>query len=44
MVSYETRDGADYTIVKGNVGAGPEEEFRIELKGTHTLNGTNFTL
>lgn len=44
MVSYETRDGADYTIVKGNVGAGVEEEFRIELKGTHTLNGTNFTL
>ncbi|KRD96101.1 hypothetical protein ASE63_11805 [Bosea sp. Root381] len=44
MVSYETRDGADYTIVKGNVGGSAEEDFRIELKGSHNLTGTNFTL
>jgi len=44
MVSYETRDGTDYTIVKGNVGGTADEDFRIELKGSHNLTGTNFTL
>ncbi len=44
MVSYETRDGADYTIVSGNVGGTLEEDFRIELKGSHNLTGTNFVL
>jgi Ca2+-binding RTX toxin-like protein len=43
-VAYETRADGDYTIVKGNVDAGTDEEFRIELKGSHTLTGTNFTL
>ena len=44
MVSYEMRDGVDYTIVSGNVGGGLEEDFRIELKGSHNLTGSNFTL
>ncbi len=44
MVSYETRDGADYTIVSGNVGGTLEEDFRIDLKGSHNLTGTNFVL
>jgi Ca2+-binding RTX toxin-like protein len=44
MVSYETREGVDYTIVSGNVGGGPEAEFRIDLKGSHTLTGSNFVL
>jgi Ca2+-binding RTX toxin-like protein len=44
MVTYETRDGVDYTIVSGNVTGGDGEDFRIDLKGSHNLNGGNFTL
>ncbi len=44
MVSYETRDGVDYTIVSGNISGADGEEFRIDLKGSHNLNGGNFSL
>lgn len=44
MVSYEEREGVAYTIVSGNVGGSAEEEFRIELKGSHNLTGSNFIL
>lgn len=44
MVSYETRDNVEYTVVSGNVSGADGEEFRIELKGSHNLTGTNFTL
>lgn len=44
MVSYEQREGVAYTIVSGNVGGALEEDFRIELKGSHNLNGGHFTL
>ncbi|HEY5798326.1 MAG TPA: peroxidase family protein [Bosea sp. (in: a-proteobacteria)] len=44
MVTYETREGVDYTIVSGNVGGSLEEDFRVELKGSHNLTGANFTL
>ena len=44
MVTYETRADGDYTVVKGNVDAGTDEDFRIELKGSHTLNGGNSML
>jgi Ca2+-binding RTX toxin-like protein len=44
VVVYETRADGDYTIVKGNVDAATDDEFRIELKGSHTLNSGNFNL
>ena len=44
MVTHETRDGVDYTIVSGNVSGGDGEDFSLELKGSHTLDGTNLTL
>ncbi|HEY5796726.1 MAG TPA: calcium-binding protein, partial [Bosea sp. (in: a-proteobacteria)] len=44
MVTYETREGVDYTIVSGNVGGSLEEDFQVELKGSHNLTGANFTL
>lgn len=43
-VSFETREDGEYTIVSGSLDANPDEEFRIDLKGNHTLTGGNFTL
>ncbi len=43
-VTYETRQDGDYTIVSGSVDANSDEEFRIELKGSHNLNAGNFSL
>lgn len=43
-VTFETRQDGDYTIVSGSLDANPDEEFRIDLKGNHTLTGGNFTL
>lgn len=44
LVSHETRDDGDYTVVEGNVGNGNEADFKISLKGTHDLTGTDFSL
>ncbi len=44
VVTYETRADGDYTIVKGNVDAATDTDFRIELKGSHTLTSDNFNL
>ena len=38
------RQDGDYTIVSGSVDANSDEEFRIELKGSHNLNAGNFSL
>ncbi|RDJ27866.1 hypothetical protein DWF00_09840 [Bosea caraganae] len=43
-VTYEIRQDGEYTIVSGSTDANPDEEFRIDLKGSHTLTGGNFTL
>ena len=43
-MSHETRDDGDYTVVEGNVGNGNEADFKISLKGTHDLTGTDFSL
>lgn len=43
-VSYEIRTDGEYTIVSGSLDANADEEFRIDLKGNHTLTGSNFTL
>ena len=44
MVTYETRADGDYTVVKGNVDGDADADFQINLKGSHTLTGSNFTL
>jgi hypothetical protein len=43
-VTYETRADGEYTVVSGNTDANnADDEFRIDLKGTHTLTNSNFT-
>jgi Ca2+-binding RTX toxin-like protein len=42
MVSHETRDGVDYTVVAGNTGGDAGAEFRLSLKGAHDLDGSDF--
>lgn len=43
-VSYETRDGQDYTIVSGNLDGGNDAEFKIDIRGHHVLNSGDFSL
>lgn len=43
-VTYEVRVDGEYTIISGSTDANTDEEFRIDLKGNHTLNGGNFNL
>jgi Ca2+-binding RTX toxin-like protein len=42
VITHETRDDGDYTIVSGNTGGTDAAEFRISIKGTHELDGNNF--
>lgn len=42
VVAYETRADGDYTVVKGNVDGDADADFQINLKGSHTLTGSNF--
>ncbi|MGH6997610.1 MAG: peroxidase family protein, partial [Phenylobacterium sp.] len=44
VVAYETRADGDYTVVKGNVDGDGDADFQLNLKGSHTLTGSNFTL
>ncbi len=43
-VTHEMRADGEYTIVSGSTDANTDDEFRIDLKGSHTLNGGNFNL
>ena len=44
MVSYETREDGEYTVVSGNTGGDTAAEFKISLKGAPTLTADNFIL
>jgi Ca2+-binding RTX toxin-like protein len=44
MVTHETRDGEDYTVVEGNTTGGLDADFRLSIKGSHDLNASDFNL
>ncbi|MEO3433630.1 peroxidase family protein [Inquilinus sp. CAU 1745] len=44
MVSHETRDDEDYTVVQGNTTGGDEADFKISIKGSHDLADSDFAL
>jgi Ca2+-binding RTX toxin-like protein len=44
LVSHEVRADGDYTIVEGNVSGDSGADFKISLKGMHTLSDTDFNL
>ena len=45
VVTHETREDGEYTIVSGNTaGADNAPEFRIAMQGNHTLTGSDFNL
>ena len=44
MVTHETRDGEDFTIVEGNTSGDAEADFKISIKGSHNLTGNDFNL
>ncbi|TCR68507.1 peroxidase family protein [Bosea sp. BK604] len=43
-VTYEMRVDGEYTIISGSTDANTDDEFRIDLKGSHSLSGGNFNL
>lgn len=43
-VSFETRAGADFTIVQGNVDGNNGADFKIEIAGHQALTNANFGL
>lgn len=43
-VSHESRADGEYTVISGSTNGNVDEEFRIDLKGSHNLNGGNFNL
>jgi hypothetical protein len=44
MVSHETRDGEEYTVVEGNTTGGNDADFRLSIKGSHELTAGDFNL
>ena len=44
LVSYENRDGADFTVVQGNTSGGIEADFKFSIKGSHNLTASDFEL
>ncbi len=43
-ITHESRADGEYTVISGSTDANVDEEFRIDLKGSHNLNGGNFNL
>ncbi len=43
-VTHEVRGDGDYTVVHGNQDGGSGAEFKISIKGTHTLTASDFEL
>ncbi|MFZ5690189.1 MAG: calcium-binding protein, partial [Pseudomonadota bacterium] len=43
-VSFETRDGNDVTVIRGNVNANTDADFELEIEGHHELNNQNLNL
>ncbi|KWV56940.1 hypothetical protein AS026_32535 [Rhizobium altiplani] len=44
IVTHETREDGDYTVVQANVDDDNAAELRLSIKGTHNLTSTDFNL
>ncbi len=44
MVSHETREDEDFTVISGNVHGDDRTDFRISIKGVHELTASDFVL
>ena len=44
IVTHETRDDGDYTVVQGNTTGGADADFKIAIKGSHDLTASDFNL
>ncbi|PJR09114.1 peroxidase family protein [Sinorhizobium meliloti] len=44
VISHETREDGDYTVVSGNTSGPDAAEFRISIKGNHDLQTSDFVL
>ncbi|MXQ11137.1 peroxidase family protein [Microvirga makkahensis] len=44
LVTHETREDGEYTVVSGNTSGPDAAEFRISLKGNHDLKASDFIL
>ena len=44
MITHETRDGEDFTVVEGNTTGGDAADFRLSIKGSHELSASDFSL
>jgi Ca2+-binding RTX toxin-like protein len=44
VISHETREDGDYTVVSGNTAGPDAAEFKISLKGNHDLKASDFVL
>jgi Ca2+-binding RTX toxin-like protein len=44
LVSHESREDGDYTVVEGNVSGDGGQEFKINIKGHHNLTADDFSL
>ena len=42
VVTHEQRDGADVTVIRGSIDAGPDADFELTLMGTHNLRAADF--
>ncbi len=44
VISHETREDGEYTVVSGNTAGPDAAEFKISLKGNHDLKASDFVL
>ncbi|HEY8577754.1 MAG TPA: peroxidase family protein [Devosia sp.] len=44
MVTHETREDGEYTVVSGNTAGDGAPEFRVNIAGHHVLTGSDFNL
>ncbi|WP_051960051.1 peroxidase family protein [Devosia riboflavina] len=44
VVTHETREDGEYTVISGNTAGDNAPEFRISIAGNHTLTGSDFNL
>ncbi|QQR40398.1 peroxidase family protein [Devosia rhizoryzae] len=44
VITYETREDGEYTVVSGNTAGDAAPEFRINIAGHHVLTGSDFNL
>lgn len=44
MVTTETRDGEDFTVVQGSTTGDDGADFKFSIKGSHDLTASDFTL